>query len=91
MLDVGAANLCAPDVFIPSLSDGEESLIGSNPLSFDSDGDGLTDSYEVNTSGTDPSTTTTVTTGPLPLTGDMNDDTLGVSDLLLLEKAITNQ
>ena len=56
----------------------------TDPLDYDSDDDGLSDGYEVNVSGTDPTSTTT-----LAQPGDMNaDSVLNAGDLLLLQKKI---
>ena len=60
-----------------------------NGMYIDTDDDGLTDYYEINVSGTDPGGVTTLTTGPLPINGDMdNDGDLNISDMLLLQKEI---
>ena len=73
--------------------DGQEDINGNgmvdsgeaDPLNFDSDGDGLTDGYEINIVGTDP----TSPTAPCGILGDMNNDgDVNVGDLLLLQRQI---
>ena len=78
------------------LTDGEEDINGNgifdiaepSPFAIDTDDDGLTDRYEVNTSATDPTSTTTLNTTP----GDMNNDgNINAGDIILLHQQVLNQ
>ena len=80
-----------PDSDNDGLLDGEEDINGdgiidfneTNPLDFDSDNDGLTDGYEINISGTDPNSSTTLNPG------DMNGNGIvDMDDLILLQMQI---
>ncbi len=84
-----------PDTDNDGLLDGEEDLNGNgiidpnepSPLLIDTDDDGLTDRYEINTSATDPTSTTVLNTTP----GDMNaDGNINAGDLILLQREILN-
>ena len=93
-----AANLEVVPVSASTDSDGDQipdSIEDSNdngivdpgetdPLDYDTDDDGLSDGYEINISGTDP-TSVTILTEP----GDMNGDgALNAGDLILIQKKI---
>ena len=91
IVDPGETDPNNPDTDNDGLLDGEEDsnhngIIDAgetNPLDFDSDDDGLTDGYEVNISGTDPNTSTTL------IPGDMNGDgEINLGDLLLLQRQL---
>ena len=65
---------------------------GSGDDNFDSDGDGLTDFFEINVSGTSPIQSTTITTGPLPDPGDVDaDGNTDVADLLKLQQVLIGE
>ena len=82
-----------PDSDMDGLFDGAEDINANgtvdpgetSPLDFDSDDDGLTDGYDVNIGGTDPTSATTVYT----LQCDLNEDgNVNAGDLLLLDKQL---
>lgn len=95
IVDAGETDPFNSDTDGDGATDGQEDInanglidIGeSNPLNVDTDNDGLLDGYEINIAGTDPTVITTVyTPATLPLTGDMNDDSvLNTGDILLLQ------
>jgi hypothetical protein len=65
---------------------------GSSDDNFDSDGDGLTDFFEINVSGTSPIQSTTITTGPLPDPGDVDaNGNTDVADLLKLQQVLIGE
>jgi hypothetical protein len=65
---------------------------GSGDDNFDSDGDGLTDFFEINVSGTSPIQSTTITTGPLPDPGDVDaNGNTDVADLLKLQQVLIGE
>ena len=91
VVDVGETDPQNPDTDNDGALDGQEDSNGngiidaweSDPLDYDSDDDGLTDGYEINISGTDPTSTTIL------IPGDMNEDgEVNLGDLLLLQRQI---
>jgi hypothetical protein len=97
----GIANAVDPDDDGDGLFDIVESQLGSDPLVFDdqtpgltgtnidSDGDGVSDYYEINILGTDPydpGDVTQISAGPL---GDINGDgVFNVGDLVVLQRML---
>ena len=93
-VDVGETDPLNPDSDSDGALDGQEDVNGNgivdageaDPLNPDTDGDGLTDGHEINFSGTDPGSATTVTTGP---PGDMNGDgVVNAGDAVLHQRLI---
>lgn len=79
------------DVDLDGLTLIDEIIAGSVDSNPDTDGDGLTDSYEATVSGSDPTDVDVVTVGPVVDEGDLNSDgEINVSDVLLLQKRIQN-
>jgi cytochrome c peroxidase len=83
-----------PDTDNDGLTDGEEDLNGNgifeanepSPFVIDTDNDGLTDRYEINTSATDPTSTTTLNNNA---PGDMNGDgNINTGDMILLQRQV---
>lgn len=50
----GIGDACDDDIDGDGLSNAQETMIGTDPLKYDTDGDGLTDGVEVNTYGSNP-------------------------------------
>jgi hypothetical protein len=91
IVDPGETDPLNPDTDGDGALDGQEDANHNgvvdageaDPLDFDSDNDGLTDGYEINISGTDPTSTTTL------IPGDMNGDgNVNLGDLFLLERQL---
>jgi uncharacterized protein YjiK len=89
----GQGDVCDIDDDNDGLPDDIEDINGNgvvdpgetDPLDFDTDDDGLTDGFEINISGTDPNSTTTLNLIP----GDMNGDgEVNLGDLLLLQRQL---
>jgi len=93
VIDTGETDPLDTDSDADGALDGQEDSNGNgivdtgeaDPLNYDTDNDGLSDGYEINVSGTDPSSVTTLTLNP----GDMNiDGDVDLGDLLLLQRQI---